>query len=213
MGGGVIVDSGKFDWTKQADKFPSLAKPEPAYHGLTFAETFGDLAFTMFAHAVGLRDLEATMAPMHAFLTIQGCETLSIRMGRHCSNSLAVASFLQSHPKVAWVSYVGLETSKYNRLAKEYLRDGSGGAVFTFGVKGGFEAGVRLVEAVELFSHLANVGDTRSLILHPASTTHRQLTDEQRASAGAGDDVIRLSIGLETAEDLIADLAFALDRV
>lgn len=209
--GGIIVDSGKFDWSKVPDKFPSLAKPEPAYHGLTFAETFGDMAFTMFAHAVGLRDIGATMAPMHAFLTIQGCETLAVRMDRHVANATKVAEFLQHHPKVAWVSYAGLPSSKYNSLARKYIR-GAGGAVFTFGVKGGYQAGVRLVEGVELFSHLANVGDTRSLVLHPASTTHRQLTDAQRAASGAGDDVIRVSIGLEAAEDLIADLQYALGR-
>jgi len=211
--GGVIIDSGRFDWSRYADKFPSLAQPEPAYHGLTFAETFGDLALTMFAHAVGLRDLGATMAPMHAFLTIQGCETLSVRVERQAQNSLKVARFLEAHPKVAWVSYAGLESSKYHNLAQRYLRGGSGGAVFTFGVRGGFEAGVRLVESVELFSHLANVGDSRSLILHPASTTHRQLTDEQRAASGAGDDVIRLSVGLEAPEDLIADLEYGLRQV
>jgi len=211
--GGVVVDSGLFNWMGQAEKFPSLAQPEPAYHGLTFGETFGDLAFTMFAHAVGLRDLGATMAPMHAFLTLQGCETLPVRMDRHVANALNVAQFLESHPKVAWVSYAGLQSSKYHRLAKEYLRGGNGGAVFTFGVRGGFKAGIRLVECVELFSHLANVGDSRSLILHPASTTHRQLTDEQRAASGAGDDVIRLSIGLESPVDLIADLEYALRQI
>jgi O-acetylhomoserine (thiol)-lyase len=211
--GGAVIDSGLFDWSKQPDKFPSLAKPEPAYHGLTFAETFGDMAFTMFAHAVGLRDLGATMAPMHAFLTIQGCETLAVRMERHAANSLHVARFLETHPKVAWVSYAGLPSSKYHALANTYLRGGYGGGVFTFGVRGGYEAGVRLVERVELFSHLANVGDSRSLILHPASTTHRQLTDEQRAASGATNDVIRLSIGLESPEDLIADLEYALDQI
>jgi O-acetylhomoserine (thiol)-lyase len=210
--GGVVIDSGKFDWAA-TDKFPSLGRPEPAYHGLTFSETFGDLAFTMFSHAVGLRDLGSTMAPLHAWLTLNGCETLPVRMERQCNNAMAVAMFLQSHSKVAWVSHAGLPSSPFNSLARKYLRGGMAGAVFTFGVKGGFEAGVRVVEAVELFSHLANVGDSRSLILHPASTTHRQLTDEQRAGAGAGDDVIRLSIGLETAEDLIADLAFALEQV
>jgi O-acetylhomoserine (thiol)-lyase len=214
--GGAIIDSGRFNWgaTKgRAEKFPSLAQPEPAYHGLTFTETFGDLAFTIFAHAVGLRDLGATMAPMHAFLTIQGCETLGLRMDRHAANSHTVASWLEAHPKVAWVSYAGLPSSKYHKLAQEYLRAGCGGAVFTFGLHGGYEAGVRVVERVELFSHLANVGDTRSLILHPASTTHRQLTDEQRRASGATDEVIRLSIGLETAEDLIADLEYALQGV
>jgi O-acetylhomoserine (thiol)-lyase len=210
--GGCVVDSGRFDFTKYPDKYPSLAKPEPGYHGLVFAETFGDLAFTMFSHAVGLRDLGATMAPQHAYLTINGCETLPVRMERHCENALAVAQFLEAHPKVAWVSHAGLASSPFNALAKKYMRSGHGGALFTFGVKGGFQAGVKVVEAVELFSHLANVGDSRSLILHPASTTHRQLTDEQRIASGAGDDVLRLSIGLETAADLIADLDFALNQ-
>eukprot|EP00930_Biecheleria_cincta_P042299 TRINITY_DN29103_c0_g1_i1.p1 TRINITY_DN29103_c0_g1~~TRINITY_DN29103_c0_g1_i1.p1 ORF type:complete len:634 (-),score=101.14 TRINITY_DN29103_c0_g1_i1:9-1910(-) len=211
--GGVVIDSGKFDWAKHAEKFPSLAKPEPAYHGLVFAETFGDLAFTMFSHAVGLRDLGATMAPLNAWLAINGCETLPVRMERHCTNAMAVANFLEKHPKVAWVSNAGLQSSQYHALAAKYMRSGYGGGVFTFGVVGGFGAGVKVVEAVELFSHLANVGDSRSLILHPASTTHRQLTDEQRTAAGAGDDVIRLSIGLESPEDLIADLEFALSQV
>jgi len=211
--GGVVIDSGKFNWLAQAEKFPSLAKPEPGYHGLVFAETFGDLAFTMFSHAVGLRDLGCTMAPLHAFLTINGCETLAVRMERQCSNAMAVARFLEAHPKVAWVSYAGLASSPYKALAERYITSACGGAVFTFGVVGGFDAGVRVVESVELFSHLANVGDSRSLILHPASTTHRQLTDEQRAAAGAGDDVLRLSIGLESSADLIADLGFALAQV
>jgi len=152
------------------------------------------------------------MAPMHAFLTINGCETLPVRMERHVSNSLKVAQFLESHPKVAWVSHAGLKSSKYHKLAQEYMQ-GHGGAVFTFGIKGKGNDGVRIVESVELFSHLANVGDSRSLILHPASTTHRQLTDEQRAASGATDDVIRLSIGLETPEDLIADLDYALKQI
>jgi len=211
--GGVVIDSGKFPWQKVPEKYPSLAKPEQAYHGLTFAETFGDLAFTMFAHAVGLRDLGATMAPLHAWLAINGCETLPVRMERQCSSALAVAQFLEQHPKVAWVSHAGLTSSPHHALARRYFRSGHAGAVFTFGVRGGMESGTRLVEACELFSHLANVGDSRSLILHPASTTHRQLTDEQRAASGAGNDVIRLSIGLETVEDLIADLDFALKQM
>ena len=206
--GGVVVESGKFNWGAN-DKFPSLSKPEPAYHGLTFAETFGDFAFTTKARAVALRDFGPAMAPMNAFLTITGIETLHVRMERHCANAKKVAEFLAKHPAVSWVSYAGLEGSKFKALQEKYLPQGAG-AVFTFGVKGGFEAGVKLVESVRLFSHLANIGDTRSLILHPASTTHRQLTDEQRVSAGAGDDVIRLSIGLETADDLIRDLDQAL---
>jgi len=206
--GGIIVESGRFDWA-QGGRFPSLTEPEPAYHGLRFFENFGDFAFTTKARAVGLRDFGPTMAPMNAFLTITGIETLHVRMERHCANAQAVAEHLAAHPAVAWVSYAGLESSPYHALAKRYLPRGAG-AVFTFGVKGGYGAGVKLVEAVRLFSHLANIGDTRSLILHPASTTHRQLSDAQRAAAGAGADVIRLSIGLETAADLIADLDQAL---
>ncbi len=206
--GGIVVESGKFDWAASG-KFPSLTEPEPAYHGLRFYENFGDFAFTTKARAVGLRDYGPTMAPMNAFLTITGAETLHVRMERHCENALKVATFLAGHEKVSWVSYAGLESSPYHALAKKYMPKGAG-AVFTFGIKGGFEAGVKLVENVGIFSHLANIGDTRSLILHPASTTHRQLTEEQRVAAGAGPDVIRLSVGLETAADLIADLDQAL---
>jgi O-acetylhomoserine (thiol)-lyase len=206
--GGVVVESGKFDWSK-GGRFPSLTDPEPAYHGLKFFENFGDFAFTTKARAVALRDFGPALSPMNAFLTITGIETLHVRMERHVENARKVAEFLNQHPKVAWVSYATLKTSPYYDLARKYLPKGAG-AVFTFGVSGGYEAGIRLVENVRLFSHLANLGDTRSLILHPASTTHRQLTDEQRATAGAGDDVIRLSIGLETADDLIRDLDQAL---
>jgi O-acetylhomoserine (thiol)-lyase len=202
--GGIVVESGKFDWA-QNGKFPSLTEPEPAYHGLRFYENFGDFAFTTKARAVALRDYGPTMAPMNAFLTITGIETLHVRMERHCANAQTVAEYLANDPRVAWVSYAGLDSSPYRALAQKYMPAGAG-AVFTFGVKGGYEAGIKLVESVNLFSHLANIGDTRSLILHPASTTHRQLTDEQRLAAGAGPDVIRLSIGLETAADLIADL-------
>jgi len=204
--GGVVVESGKFDWS-QGSRFRSLTDPEPAYHGLKFFENFGDFAFTTKARAVALRDFGPALAPMNAFLTITGIESLHVRMERHVENARKVAEFLAQHPKVVWVSYAGLEDSPYYDLARKYLPKGAG-AVFTFGVKGGYE--VKLVENVRLFSHLANIGDTRSLILHPASTTHRQLTDEQRAAAGAGDDVIRLSIGLETADDLIRDLDQAL---
>jgi O-acetylhomoserine (thiol)-lyase len=206
--GGVVVESGKFNWN-QNDKFPSLSKPEPAYHGLTFAETFGDFAFTTKARAVALRDFGPAMAPMNAFLTITGIETLHVRMDRHCANAAKVAQFLANHPEVAWVSYAGLEGSAYKALQEKYLPLGAG-AVFTFGVKGGFEKGCKIVEKVKLFSHLANIGDTRSLILHPSSTTHRQLTEEQQVAAGAGPDVIRLSVGLEDVNDLIADLDQAL---
>jgi O-acetylhomoserine (thiol)-lyase len=206
--GGVVVESGKFDWSR-GGRFPSLTDPEPAYHGLKFFENFGDFAFTMKARAVALRDFGPALSPMNAFLTITGIESLHVRMDRHVENARKVAEFLGSHPNVVWVSYASLKMSPYYDLARKYLPKGAG-AVFTFGVKGGYEAGVKLVENVRLFSHLANIGDTRSLILHPASTTHRQLTDEQRAAAGAGDDVVRLSVGLETADDLIRDLDQAL---
>jgi O-acetylhomoserine (thiol)-lyase len=206
--GGMVVESGKFDWS-QGDRFPSLTDPEPAYHGLKFFENFGDFAFTTKARAVALRDFGPTLSPMNAFLTLTGVESLHVRMERHVANAQQVAEFLDSHPRVAWVSYAGLKSSPYHELAQKYLPKGPG-AVFTFGVKGGYAAGTSLVESVKLFSHLANIGDTRSLILHPASTTHRQLSDEQREAAGAGPDVVRLSIGLESADDLIRDLDEAL---
>ncbi len=206
--GGIVVESGHFDWA-QGNRFPALTDPEPAYHGLKFFENFGDFAFTTKARAVALRDFGPTLSPMNAFLTLTGIETLHLRMERHVENARKVAEFLAVHPRVAWVSYAGLRDSPYYELAQKYLPKGPG-AVFTFGVKGGYEAGTKLVENVRLFSHLANIGDTRSLILHPASTTHRQLTDEQRAAAGAGPDVVRLSVGLESAEDLIRDLDQAL---
>jgi O-acetylhomoserine (thiol)-lyase len=208
--GGAVVDSGRFDWTRN-DKFPSLSQPEPGYHGLTFAETFGDLAFTMYGHAVTLRDLGACQSPFNAWLTLLGIETLPLRMARQSENALAVARWLESHPAVGWVSYAGLESSPYRALQKKYLPAGAG-SVFTFGLKDGFEAGIALVEGVELISHLANIGDTRTLILHPASTTHRQLTGEQLAAAGAGPDVVRLSVGIESVDDIIADLDQALAR-
>ncbi|MCG8690274.1 MAG: O-acetylhomoserine aminocarboxypropyltransferase [Minwuiales bacterium] len=209
--GGLIVESGEFDWA-QNDKFPSLAKPCPAYHGLTFYETFGRFGFTTYGRAVALRDLGPAMSPFNAFMLITGIETLPLRMERHCRNAQAVAEFLDGHDKVAWVSYPGLPNDRYHDLAKKYLPKGAG-AVFTFGVKGGFEAGIKLVESVEILSHLANIGDTRSLILHPASTTHRQLSEEQATAAGAGPDVIRLSVGIETVDDVIADLDQALSKL
>jgi O-acetylhomoserine (thiol)-lyase len=206
--GGAVVDSGRFDWG-QNDKFAGLTQPEPAYHGLRFYETFGDMALVMHMRAVGLRDLGPALSPTNAFLILTGTETLALRMQRHCENALAVASHLERHPQVSWVSYAGLASSPYRPLAQKYMPGGAG-SVFTFGVKGGYGAGIKVVEACELLSHLANIGDTRSLILHPASTTHRQLTEAQRTAAGAGPDVVRLSIGLETVDDIIADLDQAL---
>lgn len=209
--GGAIVDNGKFDWT-QNDKFPLLAKPDSSYHGLTFAETFGPLAFTVRSIAVGLRDLGCCQSPFNAFLTLNGIETLPLRVEKHAENGLRVAKFLENHPAVAWVSHSGLASSKYYKLRQKYLPQGTS-SVFTFGVKGGHENGKKLVESTQLFIHLANVGDARSLILHPASTSHSQLTDEQKQAAGAGPDVIRLSVGLEHADDIIADLDQALNRL
>ena len=209
--GGIVVESGKFDWSRHG-KFPALTEPDPAYHGLDFYETFGETAFCMKTRAVALRDLGPALSPQNAFYILTGIETLPLRMERHVANARAVAEFLAGHPAVAWVSYAGLPSSPYRALADRYLPRGAG-SVFTFGLRGGYEAGVKVVESVELWSHLANVGDTRSLIIHPASTTHRQLTDEQREDAGAGNDVIRLSVGIETAADLIADLDQALTPV
>ena len=204
---GVIVDSGKFNWG--SGKFPSLSEPCPSYHGMRLWETFGDLAYAIACRVLGLRDLGPALSPMNAFLVIQGIETLPLRMQRHCDNALAVAHWLKRHPKVAWVNYAGLEDDACYGLHRTYCPKGAG-SVFTFGLTGGYDAGVKLVNSVTLFSHLANVGDVRSLIIHPASTTHRQLEPEQRALAGAGDDVVRLSIGLETVDDIIADLDQAL---
>lgn len=212
--GGVIVDSGKFDWAA-SNKFPSLTAPNPCYHGAVLTEALapvGPIAFIVGCRVLGLRDLGPSMAPMNAFLALTGMETLHLRMERHCDNALAVAGWLQDHPKVAWVSYAALPGDKYNALCQQYL-GGRGGAVFTFGVRGGFEAGVKLVSSVELFSHLANIGDTRSLIIHPASTTHSQLSEAELLEAGAGPDVVRLSVGIEHVEDIIADLEQALAKI
>ncbi|MCR9220352.1 MAG: aminotransferase class I/II-fold pyridoxal phosphate-dependent enzyme [Alphaproteobacteria bacterium] len=202
--GGAVVDSGRFDFAKP-EKFPALAKPAPEYHDLIFCETFGDLAYTIYGQAVGLRDLGPTQQPMNAFLTLLGIETLPLRMERHCANAHTVAEFLEGHAQVARVNYAGLKSSPYNALAQKYLPKGAG-SVFTIELAGGFEAAKRFVESLELFSHLANIGDAKSLVLHPASTTHNQLTPDQQRTAGAGPEMVRLSIGLETVADLIDDL-------
>ncbi|MHA3976669.1 O-acetylhomoserine aminocarboxypropyltransferase/cysteine synthase family protein [Halovulum sp. GXIMD14794] len=206
--GGVVVDSGNFDWTA-AGKYPSLTEPEPAYHGLKFHETFGPMAFTFHGIAIGLRDLGMTMAPMNAFQTLLGIETLSLRMQKHVANAEKIAAWLEQDSRVTKVTYAGLPSSPWNERAKRLYTKGAG-ALFTFSVQGGYDACVKLVDAVEIFSHVANLGDTRSLIIHSASTTHRQLTPEQQEAAGAGPDVVRLSIGIEDADDLIADLDQAL---
>ena len=209
--GGVIVDAGSFDWAK-GGKYPALSEPNASYHGLTFTEAFGNLAFILATRTLGLRDLGPAMAPMNAFLALTGMETLALRMERHCNNASALAQWLKDHPKVGWVSYAGLPDDPYHELARRYL-GGKGGAVFTFGLKGGYDAGTKLVSSVKLFSHLANLGDTRSLIIHPASTTHSQLEGEELVAAGAGADVIRVSVGIEHIDDIIADLAQALDAI
>lgn len=210
--GGLIVDCGRFDWAAVPGKYPALTEPTASYHGLKFYETFGNFGFAVACRAVGLRDLGPALSPFNAFLILTGIETLPLRMQRHCENARRVAEFLSGHPRVEWVSYAGLPTDPYHELANKYMPKGAG-SVFTVGLRGGYEAGVKLVENVELFSHLANIGDAKSLILHPASTTHRQLSPEQLAAAGAGPDVVRLSVGIETAEDLIADLDRALSAV
>ena len=200
---GLIVDGGKFDWG--SSKFPTLSEPCPSYHGMKLWETFGDMAYAIACRVLALRDLGPALSPMNAFLVLQGIETLGLRMQKHCDNALTVARWLKANPKVAWVNYAGLEDNPSYALHKKYCPKGAG-SVFTFGVKGGYEIGRRLVDSVKLISHLANIGDTRSLIIHPASTTHRQLEAAARAKAGAGDAVVRLSIGIENAEDIIADL-------
>ena len=204
---GVIVDGGKFDWG--SGKFPSLSEPCPSYHGMKLWETFGDMAFAIACRVLGLRDLGPALSPMNAFLVQTGIETLPLRMQRHCDNALTVAKWLKANPKVSWVNYAGLEDNDSYALHKKYCPKGAG-SVFTFGLKGGYEAGVKMVNSVKLFSHLANIGDTRSLIIHPASTTHRQLSDEDRVKAGAGPDVVRLSVGIEDTADIIADLEQAM---
>ncbi|NOR63967.1 MAG: aminotransferase class I/II-fold pyridoxal phosphate-dependent enzyme [Rhodobacteraceae bacterium] len=206
--GGVVVDSGNFDWSAN-DKFPSLSQPEPAYHGLKFHETFGNLAFTFHGIAIGLRDLGMTLNPQAAHYTLMGIETLSLRMQRHVENAEKVAAWLEADPRVDYVTYAGLPSSPY-AARKAAIYPKGAGALFTFAVKGGYEACVKLVDSVEIFSHVANLGDTRSLIIHSASTTHRQLTLEQQEAAGAGPSVVRLSIGIEDADDLIRDLDQAL---
>jgi len=202
--GGVIVDGGNFDWSKSG-RYPLLSEPNGSYHGLKLHETFGNIAFAIAARVLGLRDLGPSIAPLNAFLILTGMETLGLRMQRHCENALKVAQWLKKHPNVSWVNYASLPDDKYHALALKYCPKGAG-AVFTFGLKGGYEAGVKAVSSVKMLSHLANIGDTRSLIIHPASTTHSQLSADQLKLAGATPDVVRLSIGLEDVADIIADL-------
>ncbi|MEM9220874.1 MAG: O-acetylhomoserine aminocarboxypropyltransferase [Pseudomonadota bacterium] len=205
---GVIVDGGSFQWAGDK-RYPMLSEPRPEYHGMVLAETFGNFAFAIACRVLGLRDLGPALSPMNAFLVLNGIETLSLRMQRHCENALSVAQYLDGHDKVSWVSYPSLPNDRYHNLAKKYCPNGAG-AVFTFGLTGGYDAGVKLVSNLKLFSHLANIGDTRSLVIHPASTTHRQLADDAKVAAGAGPDVVRISVGLEDSADIVGDLDQAL---
>lgn len=207
--GGVIVDSGRFDW-KKSGRFPILTEPDPSYHGVSYTDTFGNAAFITKARVQLLRDMGACISPFNAFLLLQGLETLSLRVERHVDNAIKIAKYLNQHPNVSWVNYPSLEGNKYYSLAKKYLPRGAG-SIFTFGIKGGIEAGKRFIEKLEIFSHLANVADAKSLVIHPASTTHAQLSEEDQLAAGVTPDMIRISIGIEAVEDLIDDLDQALN--
>lgn len=207
--GGIIVESGKFPWDN--GRFATMTEPSPGYHGVRFYETFGDFGFTMKCRMEGLRTFGPALSPFNAFLLLQGVETLPLRMERHCSNALAVARYLQDHPKVAWVNYPGLESSRYHDLARKYLPKGAG-AVLSFGIMGGAAAGQKFIDSVEFLSHLANIGDAKTLVIHPASTTHRQLSEEQQVAAGVPPDLIRLSVGLETLDDILWDIDQALSK-
>ena len=206
--GGVIVESGKFPWDN--GNFPDMVEPSRGYHGVRFYETFGDFGYTMKARMEVLRTLGAAISPFNSFMLLQGLETLHVRMDRHCENALAVAEFLKKHPHVSWVNYPGLKSSKYYALAKKYLPKGAS-AVMTFGIKGGAKAGEKFIEAAQFMSHLANVGDAKTLVIHPASTTHRQLSEEEQVKAGVTPDMIRLSIGIENVDDILWDIGQALD--
>lgn len=208
--GGVLVDSGKFDWTN--GRFPGLTEPDPSYHGLRYVEALGPAAYITKARTQLLRDMGSCLSPFNSFLFLQGLETLSLRMERHSQNALAVARFLEDHPEVSWVAYPGLESHASYELAKKYLPNGAG-AILSFGLKRGVEAGPRLIDNLELFSHLANVGDAKSLVIHPATTTHQQLTPDEQRAAGVSPELVRLSVGLESVDDLIADLDRALNNL
>lgn len=207
--GGIIVDGGKFPWEQHAGRFPMLNTPEPSYHGVVYTEAMGAAAFIARARTVPLRNTGSALSPMNAFLILQGIETLPLRMERHCDNALAVAHYLKDHPQVAWVSYAGLPDSPYYELAQKYT-NGKPSALLTFGIKGGFEAGVKFYDALQLFTRLVNIGDAKSLAAHPASTTHRQLTEAELAAAGVTPDMIRLCVGIEHIDDILADLEQAL---
>ena len=206
--GGVVIESGKFPWGN--GKFPSMTDPSAGYHGVRFFETFGDFAYTMKARMEVMRVFGPTLAPFNAWQLMQGLETLPVRMERHCRNAMAVATFLESHPAVAWVNYPGLKSNRYHALVNRYMPKGAG-ALLSFGIKGGFDAGVRFIESLQFISHLANIGDAKSLVIHPASTTHRQLSEEDQIKAGVPPDMVRLSIGLETLDDILWDIGQGLE--
>ena len=208
--GGIVVDSGKFPWAENKDRFPLLNTPDPSYHGVTYTEAFGAAAFIGRCRVVPLRNTGAALSPFNAFLILQGLETLSLRMERHCENALKVATFLQKHPQVAWVKYAGLKDNPEHELAQRYM-GGKPAAILSFGIKGGQEAGARFIDALQLVLRLVNIGDAKSLACHPASTTHRQLSDEELEKAGVPRDMVRLSIGIEHIDDILADLEQALD--
>ncbi len=210
--GGVVVDSGNFDWAAHSAKFPGICAPDASYHGLTFIDALGPLAYIVKLRVSLLRDIGAALSPFNAFLFLQGLETLPLRMERHSANAYGVAEFLQEHPKVEWVSYPGLECHATHGLACKYHYRGLFGAMIGFGVAGGREAGRRFVESTELLSHVANIGDAKSLVIHPATTTHSQLTAEEQLASGATDDFVRLSIGIETLDDIVADIDQALAK-
>ena len=210
--GGIIVDGGNFDWTAQAEKYPGMTAPEPAYHDVVYSDAFGPAAFIARARTVPLRNTGAALAPMNAFLLLQGIETLNLRMERHCDNAQKVAEYLKSHPKVEWVSYAGLPDHPHHGLAKSQLR-GTPSSLLTFGIKGGFDAGVKFYDSLGLFKRLVNIGDARSLACHPASTTHRQLSDAEQLSVGVKPEMIRLCLGIEHIDDILADLDQALSSV
>jgi len=209
--GGIIVDSGNFDWVSNTDRFPGLTTPDPSYHGVVWSDALGPAAYIGRIRTVLLRNIGAALSPFNAFLILQGIETLHLRMERHCSNALAIAKHLEAHPDVEWVDYPGLSSSKYHDLASRIL-DGGYGAILTFGIRGGRDAGQAFISNLELFSHLANIGDAKSLAIHPATTTHSQLNDEELSLAGVRPETVRLSVGIESVEDLISDLDQAIAR-
>jgi len=208
--GGIIVAAGRFDWTASPRFKRDFVDPDPSYHGISYTAAFGNLAFILKARVQGLRDTGAALSPLSSFLLLQGAETLHLRLERHSENALKVANYLETHPGVEWVNYPGLESSKYYERAKKYLPNGSG-ALVTFGIKGGYEAGRKLIDSIKLFSHVANIGDAKSLIIHPSSTTHQQLSAQEQLDTGVTPELVRLSVGIEDVRDIIDDLAQAIE--